>query len=151
MTLKRATAEGVAVAWARTLALPAVSTSLPAVAQWPVLGGTVQGFVTVDAIVGGAVLDTPLRRPVVSFSTWAAVANSDRPQWGAASDLAEELWATTYADPFPGVIVQQDAKHRRAYVQTVKGRGEPRRVPDVDESRAHVVLELELWWTEVPE
>lgn len=152
MTLKRATSEGVAVAWARTLPLPGVSTSLPDLSTWPVLAGTLRGFVTVDAIVGGARRDTGLRMPVVSFSAWAAVPDSDRPQWGAANDLIEIIREQNDASPFVPVTVTQDAKHRSARVLSVwcPG-GEPRRVQDVDESRAHYVLDVAIQWAELPE
>ena len=148
---KRATSEGVAVAWARTLELPAVATSLPALSTWPVLSGTVRGFVVVDGVVGSRVLGTAVRVPVISFSTWAAVPNSDQPQWGAANDMAEILWETQFARPFNPVRVRQGTTHRWALVQSVHGIQEPRRVPDVDESRAHFVTELALMWTEEPE
>lgn len=152
MAMKRATSEGVAVAWARTLAVPAVATSLPTLDQWPVLAGSVRGFVTVDAIVGGAGRDTALRAPVVSFSTWAAVPDSDRPQWGAANDLAEIIREQCVATPFVPVRVQQDAYHREAMVLSVWGVApEPRRVPDPDQSRAHYVLDIGMRWIEIPE
>lgn len=147
--MKRASGEGVAVAWARTLALPAVATTLPDVSQWPVLAGTVRGFVTVDAVVGGTVLDNPLRAPIVQFSAWAAVLDSDRPQWNAANELIETLWNAQYdLAAFPA-LVQQDAEHLSARVLAVRGLGEPARKNDPDESRAHFTCDLQMWWTEV--
>jgi hypothetical protein len=149
VTGKRATAEGVAAAWAGTLALPAVATTLPELGSWPVLAGTVRGFVVIDGVVGGTPRDTALRSPVIGISTWAAVPDSDRPQWGAANDLAEVILRETYRHPFVPVTVRQSPKHRYAIVHSVRVLSEPRRVPDPDEGRAHYVLDASIFWTEV--
>lgn len=145
-----ATAEGVAVAWATGLALPAVATTLPALSAWPIFSGTsVRGFVTVG-IVGSVPRGNGMRESVASFDTWAAVLNSDRPQWGAANELAERLWTETLRGEFPTVRVQQHASYFPAYVHSVHGIQEPRRIPDQDESRAHYATEIAIMWTEVP-
>lgn len=146
-----ATAEGVAVAWATGLALvPAVATTLPELSSWPIFSGsTVRGFVTLG-VVGSRPRGTKLRESVISFDTWAAVLNSDRPQWGAANNMAETLWSETTRHEFVPVRVQQHAAYFPAYVHSVHGIQEPRRVPDPDESRAHFVTEIALLWAEVP-
>lgn len=140
------TAEGVAVAWLSTLALPAVATSLPKLEAWPVLGGTVRAFCVVDGVVGSRVFDNGLRAPIVSVSTWAAVPGSDNPQWGAANELAERVWQPTY-ERFEPVRVQQSAKHAAAFVHSVYGVTEPRRVPDPETGYAHFVSEVAVVWT----
>lgn len=140
------TAEGVAVAWLSTLALPAVATALPALTSWPVLGGTVKAFVVVDGVVGSRIFDNGLRAPVISVSTWAAVPGSDNPQWGAANELAERVWAPTQ-ERFEPVRVQQSAKHAAAFVHSVYGVAEPRRVFDPDSGYAHFVSEVAVVWT----
>jgi len=145
---KLPTTEGVAVAWLSTLALPGVATTLPKLDAWPVMGGTVRGFVQVDGVVGSRVLGG-VRCPIVSVSTWAAVPGSDNPQWGAANDLAETVWTSVEPNArfLSSVRVQQSAKHDAALVHSVYGVAEPRRVPDPDASRAHFVLEAALMWT----
>lgn len=140
------TAEGVAVAWLSTLALPAVATSLPALTSWPVLGGTVKGFAVVDGVVGSRVFESGLRAPVISVSTWAAVPGSDNPQWGAANELAERVWVKTH-ETFEPVRVQQSVKHAPAFVHSVYGIAEPRRVPDPETGYAHFVSEVAIVWT----
>lgn len=144
-----ATAEGVAVAWCSTLAVPAVATTLPELSTWPIFAGTtVRGFVIVDGVVGSRIMGNGMRVPVISFSSWAAVQNSDRPQWGAANEMIERIWAQTQRHGFPSVRVQQGASYREAYVHSVYGVSEPRRVPDPDTSRAHYVSEIAMMWTE---
>lgn len=144
-----ATAEGVAVAWATALALPAVATTLPELSSWPVFSGaTVRGFVT-TSVVGTQIGSGFMRHTVLTFDTWAAVVNSDRPQWGAANELAERLWWETMDASFMGRRVQQHPSYHPAYVHSVHGLQEPRRIPDPDTSRAHYTLDLALMWSEV--
>lgn len=140
------TAEGVAVTWLKTLALPGVATSLPALTTWPVMSGTVRGFAIVDGVVGSRIFDNGLRAPVISVSTWAAVPGSDNPQWGAANELAERVWEKTY-ERFEPVRVQQSAGHAPAFVHSVYGVAESRRVFDPETGYAHFVSEVAIVWT----
>jgi hypothetical protein len=145
------TAEGVAVAYLDTIVPVGVATTLPALSSWPVYSGTTRGFVVVDGVVGGSGRDTPLRVPVLSVSTWAAVLDSDRPQWGAASALAEDIVHAVWNEDIRPLLVRQRDTYDQALVQDMSLPGEPRRTDDPDTGRARYVMEIILGWTRVPE
>jgi hypothetical protein len=144
------TAEGVARAYVDTLVTVGVATSLPMLPSWPVMFGNVRGFVVIDGVVGGTGRDTPLRVPVVSVSTWAAVLDSDRPQYGAANSLAEDIVHAVWAEGTRPVVVQQGPDYDSALVQDMTMPGEPRRIADPDTGRARFVTEIQLGWTRIP-
>lgn len=141
------TSESVVVTWLSGWFPVGAATTLPKPGTWPVLANTVTGFATVT-VVGGRTLDNGLRLPVVSCGTWAAVPGSDRPQWGAASHLAELLVHAAQDEPFAPVTVRPSIKHASALVQSIRLLTEPRRIPDQDESVAHFETEFVLAWTE---
>lgn len=143
------TSESVAVAWLLSWFPVGVATSLPKPGTWSVFSGTVQGFGTV-AIVGGRVVPSFGRMPIVSLGTWAAVPSSDNPQWGAASQLAEKLVRKTKGQDFQPVYVRQSDKYERALVHSVSMVAEPRRIADPDASAAHFETEFLLVWTAEP-
>lgn len=145
------TAEGVAVAYMRVIKAPnMVATTLPVLSSWPVITGTVRGFVTVDGVVGGSGRDTPLRVPVMGVSTWAAVPDSDQPQWGAANSIAEDIVSAVYAESSRPVLVRQGTSYDQALVQSMSMLAEPRRLQDPDTGRARFVMDLVIAWTRVP-
>lgn len=143
-------AEGVAVAYLDMIIGVSVATSLPALTSWPVFAGTTRGFVVVDGVVGGSGRDTALRVPVLGVSTWAAVPDSDRPQWGAANAIAEDIVAAVFADRSRPVRVRQGAAYNEAIVQDMQLMAEPRRLFDEDSGRARFTLDITLGWVEVP-
>jgi hypothetical protein len=142
--------ESVAVAWLSARLPVGVATTLPKTSSWPLFNGTVRGFATVT-IVGGRTFEGPLRAPVVSVGTWAAVDASDQPQYGAAMQLAEILVSSCFAEDgrTPAQSVRRSDKYRYASVRSVRLVAEPRRVPDVDASVAHFETEIEIMWAEV--
>jgi hypothetical protein len=144
------TAEGVAVAYLDTMISVGVATSLPALSAWPIFAGTTRGFVVVDGVAGGSGRDTALRVPVLGVSSWAAVLDSDRPQWGAANALAEDIVAAVHADSSRPVFVRQGAAYNQALVQDMQLLAEPRRLDDPDTGRARFTLDVVLAWVEVP-
>ena len=149
------TTPGVAIGWLKTLALPGVASKLPKLEAWPVYNGTIRGFVTVDVVgtagrasnTGATARDTPMRTPILSVGTWAAVPNSDNPQVGAANQLAEVIVDAVYASPFPPVRLRQSASYDYALVQSAGLISEPREVQDPDASVAHFITEISLYWT----
>jgi hypothetical protein len=152
VTVEHPTATGTMIAWL-SASVPAVASNLPEISSWPVLGGTVRGFVTVPAVVGGTVHYAGVRVPVLQVEAWAAVPTSDRPQYGAAEQLAEDVLAAAAAlnDGGPGVLVRQRAGYNQALVQAVAMATEPRRLDDPDTGYARYLMDLALAWVEVPE
>ncbi|HET9234928.1 MAG TPA: hypothetical protein VFP10_12375 [Candidatus Eisenbacteria bacterium] len=146
------TATGTMITWLSGV-VPAVASNLPALDSWPVLSGTVRGFVTVPTVAGGTVEYAGLRVPVLQVETWAAVPSSDRPQYGAAEQLAEDIVAAVNAlnaTPAP-VLVRQRVNYLRAMIQCAPFMTEPRRLDDPDTGYARFLMDLALAWTEVPD
>lgn len=143
--------EMVAVSWLRAALSPftGVATSLPVLASWPVLGGTVRAFCVVDSVVGGQTGGTAYRQPVMSVSTWAAVPDSDNPQWGAAGQLMARIVDRVLTDWTAPALAWSGYNSARVSSSWLVS-PEPRRIPDQDSGRAHYVLDLGLAWTEVP-
>ncbi len=154
MTQPIADAETVAVEWAKTLGLvsgTAVATTVPDVSSWPVVSGGSSVFLQVVGTGGGVVGDTPLRRSVLSFDSWAAKANSDRPPLRVAShnlsDLIGQTSAYTNRADFPKRVTLPNGAHVIVYgAQPINDH--PRRIPDQDESRAHYSIDVEMMWVE---
>lgn len=146
------TATGTMIAWLGTFA-PAVASNLPEITSWPVLSGTVRGFVTVPTVAGGTVHYAGVRVPVLQVETWAGVPSSDRPQYGAAEQLAEDIVAAANALNGTGssVLVRQRAGYSQAMIQSVPFMTEPRRLDDPDTGYARYLMDLALAWVEVPE
>lgn len=142
--------ESVAVAWLSARLPVGVATTLPKLSSWPLYHGTTRGFATVT-IVGGRTYESPLRAPVVSVGTWAAVDASDQPPWGAGAQLSSLVVASCFAEDgrTPAQFVRRSSNYRYASVRSVRLVAEPRRVPDVDASVAHFETEIELTWAEV--
>lgn len=143
--------ESVAVAWLSARLPVGVATTLPKLSSWPLYHGTARGFATVT-IAGGRTFEGPLRAPIVSVGTWAAVDSSDQPPWGAASHLASLVVALCFDEDgrTPAVRVRRSDKYRYASIRSVRLVAEPRRVPDPDASVAHFETEIEMMWAEVP-
>jgi hypothetical protein len=143
--------ERVAVAWLKSALAPfaGVATSLPALTSWPSLSGSVKAFVVVDGVVGGATGETRMRRPVISVSAWAALLDSDNPQWGAASEVQARIVDAVLSNHLPGQFTWTGYAPARVS-STWLVSPEPRRVPDEDSGRAHYVLDIGMSWTEVP-
>jgi hypothetical protein len=145
------TATGTMITWLGTF-VPAVASNLPEIASWPVLTAPVRGFVTVPTVVGGNPHYAGPRSPVLQVETWAAVPSSDRPQYGAAEQLAEDIVAAVNAlNTGASVPVRQRAGYARALVQCAPMMTEPRRLDDPDTGYARYLMDLSLAWVEVPE
>jgi hypothetical protein len=146
------TATGTAITWLATFS-PAVASNLPENAStWPVLSGNVHGFVTVPTVVGGNIHYAGTRVPVLQVEVWAAVPSSDRPQYGAAEQLAEDIVAAANAlNTGAPIYVRQRAGYARALVQCVPMMTEPRRLDDPETGYARYLMDLALAWVEAPE
>lgn len=145
------TATGTLITWLSDV-VPAVASNLPAIDSWPVLTAPVRGFVTVPTVVGGSLDYAGTRVPVLQVEAWAAVPSSDRPQYGAAEQLAEDIVAAAHAlNDGASVLVRQRAGYAQALVQCVPMMTEPRRLDDPETGYARYLMDLCLAWVEVPE
>jgi hypothetical protein len=148
-----ADAETVAVEWAKTLGLisgSAVATTVPDVSSWPSASGGSSVFLQVVGTGGGTVNDTPMRRSVVSFDSWATKANSDRPPLRIASyNLSDLIGQTSRYNRavFPKRLTLATGLHVTVY-SVMPINDHPRRIPDEDESRAHYSIDAEIMWAE---
>jgi hypothetical protein len=150
--MEHPTATGTMITWLATV-VPAVASNLPEITSWPVLSGTVRGFVTVPTVAGGTVDYAGTRVPVLQVEAWAAVPSSDRPQYGAAEQLAEDIVTAVNAlnGGGPAVLVRQRAGYNQALVQCAPMMTEPRRLDDPETGYARYLMDLSLAWVEVPE
>lgn len=143
-------AEQVAVAWAKTLALPVgqgVATVVPEFTAWPVAGGsTSRAFLQILATGGGVVRDTPLRSSVLSFDSWAGKSGSDRPPLALASQILSAVLHETFYGTFPRQLTvgARTVTVHSAWPVTEHAR----RIPDQDTSRAHYSIDIQIMWSE---
>lgn len=113
------------------------------------------GFVTVRTTGGSSAIDYALRQPIVTVDCYACTLNSSKPPIGKAFHLAETIHAAT--DP------TNDAARRAIYRELVLpgdfpgarvmgaiARSEPREAYGDPAGYAHVVLDVEFDWVELP-
>lgn len=148
---KQPTGELVAVAFGKSVLSLAgkptvpVVTTLPAATVWATTGA-----LQVEGIVGTVTRDTNLRDTVVSFGGWATKPNSDKPPWGQANELLEDIRAAAFwdwADTALPLDLEPAGVYEPVLIQGVVPVTEPRRMPDPDTSRAHYTMDLRLMWT----
>jgi hypothetical protein len=147
------TATGTMITWLQGfMPAGAVASNLPKIDSWPVLSGTVRGFVTVPLVAGGTVHYAGVRVPVLQVETWAAIPGSDKPQYGAAEQLAEDIVSAAGSLNSGGssVRVLQRAGYNEALIHAVASLTEPRRLDDPDTGYARYLMDLSLAWVEVP-
>lgn len=124
-----------------------VSTSLPADRS-----KIVKGFLTTQIIGGSPDVELPVRRPVVSVSSWAAPATegSSKTPWPQAAAIAEWVWEQTWDRAHQNVTLSFSlAGYAQARVFTVEALTEPRRVEDDPSGYARVDVDLLIHWTGV--
>lgn len=148
------TNELVAIAWLKGITdLPtdAIGTTLPAVDSW-----ADTGFIEVGVVGGSPDRDIPVRRPVLGIQCWAANANSGRPPWGKANQLAEIIAAACYGGvddvvPSQRVVTMHVPGYQQARVTAAYFVTEPRRIPRADDARyAMYSGDLQMHWTAAP-
>lgn len=146
-----ANATTVALAWLRTLpGLPVgtdgskqVAATLPHVGKW---AGT--GFVTVGPIFPGAPERyVPLQHPVVQFDFWAVHANSKKPNFSVANNLAEIVRAAAesnmWSDPPELTLPPGVPPVWISGIDVVRG------IVNVpDENYAHYTMDIHIGWIE---
>lgn len=137
-----------AISWLKTLpGVPSngVASSLPRDnSTWEA-----SGFVTIQVISGQPDIYNPINRPVVQILCWANKANSEKPPWGRANNLAEEIKAACYGHPELYGYVQTPVHFGDVRVLSCYLLSEPRRVL-ADEARFAVYeFELQMHWVAV--
>lgn len=152
--LLRANTPLVAITWLGgvTGLTPAmVASSLPSDnATW-----AASGFVTVRTTGGAGAVDYPLRQPIVTVGCWACTVNSNKPPKGKAFHLAETIYAaTTPTNDAARRAVYRDltlpGNYPRARVMGAIARSEPREAYGDAGGYAHVLLDIEFDWVELP-
>lgn len=113
------------------------------------------GFIVVPGTVGGTPHATmPLRRPVGQVECWATKPGSEKPPWGKANDLAEQVRAATYDRVNYGrllTITYNDVSYPQAMVRSAKMLTEPRQVWGDAADYAGWQFDLALQWIQVGE
>lgn len=144
--MKLPTGELVAVAygkWVLGLTVPVV-TNLPTVESW-----VTTGALQIEGIVGTRTRENNIRDMIVSYGGWAARPGSDKPPYGQANGLLEDVRDTAYRDWSEAVplALEPAGVYLPVLVQGARPETEPRRIPDPDTSRAHYTMDFRLIWT----
>lgn len=140
--------ELVAQAWISSLAnisSSIVKTQLPADnTTW-----AASGFVHVVGVVGGASDPyVPVKNPVVQVDTYAVNPNTDNPDWGQASTLAEYIRAGTYLLEKTHVSLTTRSGFDNAQVLQATCT-EPRRIPNDPSGYARYTMDVNLTWVTI--
>lgn len=113
------------------------------------------GFVTVRVSGGTPATDYALRQPIVTIDCWACVINSNKPPKGKAFHLAETIYAATNPtnDAARRAVCRDlvlPGNYPGARVLGAIARSEPREAYGDAGGYAHVVLDVEFDWVELP-
>jgi hypothetical protein len=153
-TILRANTDLVAVAWlggVTGLTPSMVASRLPTDnTTW-----AASGFVTVHVSGGTPAIGYALRQPIVTVGCWANTLNSVKPPWGKAFHLAETIVAATEPTDDAGRravhrVLTLPGSYPSARVLGATVRSEPRRAYGDAGGAAHVLLDVELDWVELP-
>lgn len=116
------------------------------VSQW-----AATGFVMVTVVPGGRPdIDLKVRRPLLQLDCFWVKPGGARPQWGKASNLAENIIAHTFEPGDRFVDVQPKPGFYEARIQAVNLAGEPGRIESDDKSFARIRFDLYIEWLELP-
>lgn len=124
-----------------------IATSLPADRS-----KIVKGFITTTIVGGSPEIEVPIRRPIISVSSWAAPATSESQKvpWSQASGIAEWVWEQTFDSAHQNVVLTFSLPgYAQARVFTAIALTEPRRVEDDPSNYARVDVDLQINWTGV--
>lgn len=144
----RPTSELVAVTWLKGLSglNNLVATDLPADnSTW-----TASGFTQVTAVGGVPAVDFALARPVITMDFWAVGADSGRPPWNKANQLAEIVRTGLLDHPAVPRLLVLPAAYDNARVITVVPLIEPRKVRSDEAQYARYTMDAEFHWVAVP-
>lgn len=112
------------------------------------------GFVTVAVVGGSPDVDVQIKKPVMQIDCWAASPGSNKPSWGIAAILAEQIRRacydrslTSFGRPLPisvGGTVYPSANCLSVFVLT-----EPRRIYGDLADNAGYTFDLTLAWRQI--
>lgn len=138
--------EMVAVAWIKAmLDITSVATTLPDKESWGE-----DGFVQVSNVGGESNIYVPMREPILSIDCWGWSANSAKPPWNQANNLAEAIRMASFDYDNAGRLLSLPGSYPDARVKSVYLTQEPRRVPDDAGSFAHYQFDMYCGWIEIP-
>jgi hypothetical protein len=146
----------VAVAWLKTNVTyldNQVATSLPK----EYAGWAGKGFVVVNAFGGNTDNMLGVRKPVLSLTYYAKAAESGKPPWSKANQLAEQVRALVIPTGVPLATTRGGYRlnalgtnYKDALVQNIFWRSEPRRRPGDNADFAVYTNDVEIHWVVVP-
>lgn len=146
----RANTDLVATAWIGSipgLSTDMVGSKLPGDAStW-----AANGFVEVLAANTAPALNYPLRKPVVTAHCWAVKPTSSKPPWAKATNLAEAVFAAVYDEAtIRRTLTLPVADYPAARLIEARVVGDIRRAYGDVGDYAHVLLDIEMDWIELP-
>jgi hypothetical protein len=149
-TVLRANTDLVAIAWIGSI--PGLSTGM--------VGSTLpgdtstwadNGFVEVLAANTAPALNYRLRKPVVTAHCWAVKPTSAKPPWGKATNLAETILNAVYDEAtIRRTLTLPVAGYPQARLLEARAAGDVRRGYGDTGNYAHVLLDIEMDWIELP-
>lgn len=128
--------EQVAIAWLKTIVGDIVALTLPKPGTDGTYSWAGTGFCTVDTVGGTPHLYVPLHEPVIGVECWAVNPNSQKPPWGTASALAQQIQAACWDHPTVPRTLVIPGGYPVVQVKSAYLTGEPRRIPDDPSSYA---------------
>lgn len=143
------TSELVAVTWLKGLSYlgTSVATDLPTDATtW-----AASGFTRVGPVVGGVPnLYYALANPVITLDFWANAADSGKPPWGKANQLAEQTRAGLLAHGSVPRLLVLPAAYDNARCITAYPLTEPRKMRADEAGFARYTMDAVFSWVAVP-
>lgn len=141
-------AEQVAVAWLKA-AVSGITTNVAT--DLPDPSWLNDEFIQVMKVGGSPDIDVPMLHPVISVNCWAMKANSRRPPWNHANELAMRVVKAAYQQAFkrapdPTVLVTLPSGYMTARVRSVYPLAEPNRLPSDPSQYAAYTLDLQFSW-----
>lgn len=108
------------------------------------------GFTQVTTVGGAPSIDYALANPVASLDFWAYAADSGRPPWNRANQLAEIVRRACLDHATVPRALTLPAAYEDARVLTCYPTIEPRRVRSDEAQFARFTMDVQFSWVEVP-
>lgn len=106
-------------------------------------------FVQISSVGGSPRTDLLQAGATVSFQCYANRANSRKPPWGQANQLALRIWRAALVrrwQPHPAVELAMPSGYGRAIVQSTVPMTEPRRIPSDPSQYAVYGIDIQVYW-----
>jgi hypothetical protein len=105
------------------------------------------GFIQHTVVGGSPNVYVPIRHSVLQLDCWAITLDDRSPPWGIASNLAESVWAGSYADEFQNRELTVPAGYVVPRLMTTYLVSEPRKVNEDAAGLAHFQFDVQFNWT----